>query len=340
MAKKINTDELEALLSDVRKEIVGLLKTEESTLSKAFPGEESTSETEPDTSATKPADDGGPDGGPPDGGGDEASASPEGSPDDGGGMPPPDGGGDPGAGGDPGGDPGMDQNMDPQALQAEYVQLPLEVLKAHYLACKGALFAAMGAGDDPSGGGPPDASGGMPPDAGGGMPPDAAGGMPPDAGAGPGGPPPGAPPGGPPPGPPVGSAPPPDAPPALKAEIKPDYRTTAKLSNAGSSGGASAMKSEIAALKDKLTKTEAALEKMVGFVERVATTPVRKAVTSVADLANASKKPVSGLTKAEVRERLKRAIEKPTLAKSDRELITRYDLGHITVDKVAHLIEQ
>lgn len=49
--------------------------------------------------------------------------------------------------GDPGpvGPPGADASpIDPECLEAEYAQLPLEELKMHFLAAKNALIDAMG----------------------------------------------------------------------------------------------------------------------------------------------------------------------------------------------------
>jgi hypothetical protein len=116
-------------------------------------------------------------------------ASPEGAPPEGSEMPPEEGEGEmpPEEGAAPEGDPAGEQGIDPQALEAEYAQLPVEELKAHYLAAKSALFQKMGQGQ-PGAGAPQ------------GAPPPAAG-------------PAGAPPAGPPAGPPEG------APPAFKAEM-------------------------------------------------------------------------------------------------------------------------
>lgn len=63
------------------------------------------------------------------------------------------------------GDPAAEQGIDPQALEAEYAQLPIEELKAHYLAAKSALFQMMGQGQQGAGAPPPAAgpSAGAPP---------------------------------------------------------------------------------------------------------------------------------------------------------------------------------
>jgi hypothetical protein len=78
----------------------------------------------------------------------------------------------------PSGDPAQDAQLTPEALQAEYSQLPPEELDMHIqaaLAAKEALSAAAGPA---AGGMPPPAAGGMPPPG-----PDAsAGGMPPPMG--------------------------------------------------------------------------------------------------------------------------------------------------------------
>jgi hypothetical protein len=185
MKKTLKDSDLKQLLADVATEVEGLVKAEAATLAKAHPGEDTSAEVPEDESASAPS---GPPAdasasAPPAPGGDEGAM--DAPPADATGAPPADGSAPAGPDAGASADPAADQSMDPEALKAEYAQMPPEMLKAHYLACKEALFATM-ATADPAAAGAPDAS----------APP--------------------APPAGPPAGP--AGAPAPDAPPALKAE--------------------------------------------------------------------------------------------------------------------------
>ncbi len=306
-------NELRDLLAAVETDIVAMVKSEKEKLSKAHPGEEDSSEvpadqsatsapsdapasppasadagTPPDASASAPPSDGPP-----------ASAAP-------GGDAPPAPGADASAGG---GDPAADQSADPAALEAEYGKLPLEDLKAHYLACKSALFALMGGAQDPA------AAGGEPP------PPAA-----PDASAPP-------PPAAPPAAPPAS----PSAPPALKAELP----ATTEAANGGK-----ITKSEkdvkIENLETLLAKSDKGINDLLDVVTKLVETPVRKAITSIDHIARPGSEiapagDVSALSKSEIKARLKKVI--PDLKKSDRDLVYAYDVGTIGADKIAHLIK-
>lgn len=311
----LKKSEIDSLLAEVEATLTAALKEEQEKLSKAHPGEETPAEKPSDTSATAPKE---PEAStsPPPGDGDtsdasapdaSASASPDAS------APPADASAPPADGSAPQ-DPAMDASNDPQALQDEYSKLGAqdpEALKNHYLACKAALFALMGAGADASA---------------------------PPAGAAPGSAAPPAPPAAS-PAPPVAS-PSPDAPPAMKSEKSAGgMPTTTEEAN----GGKGMMKSEndqIKNLTEKLAKQEEAMGALLSVVTSVVETPVRKAITSVAHLAKTeevAKNDVSKLSREEVKASLRRAAEKP-LKKSDRELINSFDLGHIGVEKIAHLI--
>jgi hypothetical protein len=304
--------EIDSLLTEVETALTAALKEEQTKLAKAHPGEESSSEEPSDTSATDPKEpeasvspppgDGATDASPaPDA---SASVSPEATGPADASVPPADGSAP--------ADPAADQSNDPQALQDEYSKLGAadpEALKNHYLACKAALFALMGAGADASA--PPAAP----------VAPVAS----PAA----------------PMAPPVAS-PSPSAPPAMKSEKSAGgMPTTTEAAN----GGQGMMKSEkeIKDLTDKLAKQEEAMAGLLTLVTSVVETPVRKAITSIAHMAKtedekSSKEDFSKLSKSEVKAKLRLAAEKP-LRKSDRELINSFDLGNIGVDKVAHLIK-
>lgn len=171
---------LGSLVKAVETELTTMLKAEEAAeaaaLAKARPGEETPGEASasPATSASDPKGDNtsaasaSPDSDSP--ADDSASASPDasaspadaasaGPPAAGDGSAPPDASAAPG--GDAGADPAAQQGpIDPAQLAAEYAQMPLEDLKAHYYALKEVLFQATGAagGDGSASAAPADAS--------------------------------------------------------------------------------------------------------------------------------------------------------------------------------------
>lgn len=145
--------ELQDLLKDVESQIAAMAKSE-SALVKAAPGEESDEGSSSDEKSGPPSDSAPAD----DSASDAAASAPADAapptdapaPDAASAAPPADGS-DPAAAGDP----AADQSADPAALEAEYAKLPPEDLKAHYLACKSALFAIMGAAAGPDAGAAP-----------------------------------------------------------------------------------------------------------------------------------------------------------------------------------------
>jgi len=235
MAKiNVSSQELDAILGELEGELNGILASTQAGLKKAreedgspSPGMGSASASAGSPSAGSPSASAG--GSPSAGGAPEMGGAPGGAVDPAaaGGDP----GMDPGAGGDPGMDPGAAAGgdpaaggdagaMDPQALEAEYSQLPLEELKAHYLAAKAALFAMM-----QQGGGEAGAPGAAPPG------PSAA-------------------PAGPPPGPSAGAPPPGGAPPMAMSEGK----AVAGVSQSGNGGQVAKSESDLQAQVDALTK--------------------------------------------------------------------------------------
>lgn len=343
---KTKDNELQTILQEVQADLDTVLAGEREKLAKASPGEVTSPEVPPDTSATASKDGGSPEGSAPEGS-PAGDSSPEGTPSGeetpgektaGEGSPdgaPADGAspdGDPAAGGGDG-----DFVTDPQALQAEYAKLPPEVLKAHYLACKAAMWAVTG-GDDGAGAAPdagtppapaPDAAAGAPApgaDAAA-VPPPAPPAPAPDAGASAGAPP---------PAPPVATSPSPDQPPpALKSEVN---------ANAKANGGQITTKSERELeLEAQLAKTEQLTQAVVALTTRLAQTPRRKAVTSLSELnktepAQGSKVDPSTLSRKEIVARLSEKACDVNLKKSDRELINRYCVGSIDVSRIAHLL--
>lgn len=243
----------------------------------------------------------------------------------------------PGAGAEAGGAPS------PEELQAAYSQLSDEDLKAHYMALKSAMFErTAGAGGDPAAAGAPPADAGM-----GAPPPEAA-----------------------PPGPEMGKAEvdgaskgPLDAIAPGKAGAGEDHLTPTQPTKAGKgedrlastavtknqlpespgNGGdalAAAKKheDEIADLKKRLDETEKMAGKLANVVSTVLGAPIRKAVTSVADLPG-YKGPEKELSRDEIKVKLAEKSKSPKLQKSDRDAINRYWLGVGEVKEIAHLLK-
>jgi hypothetical protein len=209
---------------------------------------------------------------------------------------------DPGAEG-MGEDPAAGGPVDPAALEAEYAKLPVEELKAHYLAAKSALFAVMGqgAGAGPEAGGAPPAgpeAGGAPPMGAGAPPPDMGGGAPP---MGAGGPPAGGPPGG---------APPMEEQPLAQSE------------------------------KDELDSMRQQLATMAKALGLLAGQPMQKGITGMTYVAKSELDgaPKANLSKAEITAKLNTVTRQSDLKKSDRDAINNYyETG--SVDGIVHLLK-
>jgi hypothetical protein len=303
MSTEINLD---ALVSEVQKELTKHLKAEAEALSKAHPGEDISSEIPADESATSdgsPSDaEEGSEAAPPADSGDSSPAeeTPGEAPVDASASdapPPADDGSAPA-------DPAMDPASDHDALVGEYTKLPIETLKAHVLASKEALMAAMGAGavDDGSAGAAPPA------------PPAAMG----------------------PPAPAASASP--DAPPAMKGEMA---ANKANGENVLTSVSKSEKDVEIETLRKRVEEQDATMAQVLKAVTMVVEAPVRKSVASIADLGkSAGAVDPSALTKDQVRNRLRERVVERKLSKSDRELVIAFDLGHIGVEKVAHLLSE
>lgn len=158
----MDENEVRKLMAEVSQELDKVLVQEKEKLSKAHPGEETSSEVPPDESATSsaPADDASDPGqsGPP---ADSAPPS-DGPPADASASPP----ADPAASADPSADPAMDgQANDPAAIEAELAQMDPEHVKVLYMAAKKVLFAHMGGGMDPAASAAPPAASAGPPGA-------------------------------------------------------------------------------------------------------------------------------------------------------------------------------
>lgn len=205
----------------------------------------------------------------------------------------------------PAGDPAAEQGAtDPAALEAEYSQLPPEELKVHYMAVKSALFKLMGAG--------------------------------PDAGAGPEGSAPPAPaPAGPPPGGPAPA-------PAMKGEMSAGKQVSPSPGNGGKLGKSETARDEaLEQLKAELKKNEEHINLLATALDKALTTPLRKAVTTVAHVPKGEedKSTALSLSKSEIAEKLSEKARDPKLAKSDRDLINKFYVGAVDVVKLQHLLQ-
>lgn len=304
MSLEIDEAALDGILNQVSEELAPILKSEAQKLNKEESGSPEESSGSASGEGEASASGGGEDGPP----GADASA----------GAPPADASasaappaGPPGASpsAPPAASPSAGMPTDPAQMAQMVAQMPPEAVKALYLAAKQALFAAA----------PPAA---------------------PDMSAGPGAPPAG--PSAPPMAPPAG--PPPDAsagaPPMDPAMGKGEFKASP-----GNGGKLAVKKSEadpeIAELKKALKEQGEALEAFAKAFTRMASTPQRRAVTSVAALAkseesNEEPKPMS---KSELNARLSEQIKSGKLEKKDKEAVRRfYDTGSTNVNLVKHLL--
>lgn len=291
MTIRLSEDELQSILAEAEAELKEVLKSQGDRLAKAqVPGEDDGAD---EGSAPAPESSGPPM--------DEGSASPEASAPEGSadpaGAPPMDGGPEASASADP----AAGQQMDPQALEAEYAQLPPEQLKVHYLAAKSALFKLMGGGAQDGMGAGPEASA----------------------------PPPGAAPAGPAPAPA----------PAMKGEMSAGKQVTGSPANGGMVKSEHA--EEISFLRAELKKNEEGLNLLATALDRALGTPLRKAVTTVNHVpkGNDESSSVQSLSKSEISEILSEKARDPKLAKSDRELINKFYAESIGVEKITHLLQ-
>lgn len=311
MADKINQEVLDQLLVEVTSEIAEYLRKDEADLRKAVGEEDESAPSEesegsegpaaPEASAAPPGgEESAPAEAPPAEGSpqmDEASAAPEGSA--------------PHEGGE------IEPAPTVEGLQSEYMKLDPEALKMHYLACKSALMAQMGAGPEASAAPAPEAS----------APAASAPAAPPAA--------------------PEASAP--MAMGELKSSGK-QLEASAEANGGEISAGSKLGKSEtaqIAELKAQLAKTEAlnkSQEEQLLELAMKLTAPLRKSIRNVSELAYVAKEgstekksPVEGLSKNEIVAKL-RDKARSDLKKSDRELITAYTMGNVDVSKIEHLL--
>jgi hypothetical protein len=297
-------EDLEKLVKDVQGELAALVKSAAGNLAKVHDGESTEDESPPDDSAASPSP-------PADASAPPAGAPPAAPPTDisAGGPPgdasaPPDGSAPPGADDGSGGGP-----VDHDALVAELIKLPPEQIKAYYVASRDALAQVLGAG-----GGAPDPMGGGAP--------------PPDASAPPAG--------GPPPGPPAMKSEAETA--AVNALIKNEQ--TAKAENATLRQELATLTKSVNESTAKLAKYEKDLADAAKEIDAFVHGPKRRAITSTAGLTKTepeTKDPIEGLTKTEIKAKLRQIARKPSLTKAERKDLEHWDVSGDGFDKIKHL---
>lgn len=277
--------EIEADLSKAESEAVAVLKKADEGASEPEPKEPAAAE-----DSSSPASDA-----PPSAGGADAPAGP------------PDAGAAP-AGAPPAGDPGQEQGLTPEALQAEYAQLPPEELDMHIqaaMAAKEAMAAAAGpaAGGMPPAGAPPAGPAGAPP---------AAGGMPPEASE--------------PPMPPMG-----------KADLKIN-----KEANGGKITGGGVKKSEddsVQKLTALVKSQQEDIENLTKAIRSVLEAPVRKSVSALSEVGGLKKsEDAQPKTRKDVDEFIKANAEKMT--KSERDLWLDFVANKVPAAKLAPMLDR
>ena len=209
-----------------------------------------------------------------------------------------------------------------EALQAEYEELDDDDLHNHYLACKGAILARMGADEESA----EDEEMLEAPEA-----PEAAPAMdaaPPEAA----------------PAPamekadlPMSPSPEPKEPlkapaavpvPVMKAEMK---KSEAAIE-------IELLKSQLAEAQARSSKQEEAMTKLVDTLQ----TPMRKSIRGVSELAFIPKSEMTNnapkLSKDKAIEKLREKARSEDLKKSDRSLINSYCMGNVKYEDIAHLL--
>jgi hypothetical protein len=276
----INTTELTAILAEVEADLQKAYQAEVKNLKKALPPPPQDEGSESAPGESPAAEDSG---SPADDAAMSASPAPEAPPAEGS-MPPP---GPEGAPADPAADAGQGQPLTPEALQAEYAQLPPEELDMHIQAAMAAKEALQGAA------GAPPAEGSMPPGA------------------------------------PEGSMPPP---PAMKGELKVDAKANGGVIKSESNELQSLVKSQA----DLITSMKEDIENLTKSITMVVERPMRKAVTSMADIAPVEQPKT--FTKSEVSKLV--GDNAHNLSKAERELWLGYVDNRIPASKLAPMLER
>ena len=99
-------------------------------------------------------------------------------------------------------------------------------------------------------------------------------------------------------------------------------------------------KAEMDAMKLKIDEANAVSSALFAVVKKVVERPLRKSVQFLSDVTPpAATVDVSKMKREEIRAKLKVVASSMTLAKSDRDLITGYDLNTVKADQIAHLLK-
>ena len=215
-------------------------------------------------------------------------------------------------------DAATEQGVPEQTLESQYSALPVEELKLHFVACKTALMAALGAA-----GGPPAPDASTPP-----APPASV----------------------PPPAPAPEAASPAPQPGFGKKEFPAAEGSGGEMKLGKSEADIKfesrletlekALKEKDEYIKDVESKFSAAAE---GLTKLINSQPMRKSIAGVSFVAREDSGTTSGpqaptLTKAEAVARCNEISSRPDLKKSDRDLLNKFVTGNIAQDQIAHLL--
>jgi hypothetical protein len=306
---KINSKDLNKLLEQVTEDVVGILaKSDESSMAKADPGEETPGEETPAGSSAE---------------GSTPEATPEGPPSEGpegsaGDQEAPSGPEAPSDGSEQ--NPAEDESAGPEALVAEYSKLPIEELKLHVMAAHAALMQAIGSSGEGDQGEQPSPEG--------------------EAGPGPGTSAESTPPAGI-AEPPMGKAEVKSSPGnggqvkvgggVCKSELEVKLE---KLEKAISDKDAT-----IRSLEEKMTEAVAGLNNLVSKSKNVA---LRKSVAGIAyeGKPGSEEKSEVVLSKSEALAKCNELSMSKDLSKSDKEKIMSFVLGHADQSTISHLLSK
>lgn len=309
---KFDKDQLDQMMVEVSNDLVEMLKAEQSALAKSAeddePGESSEGSggpTEADGSAEGSAS---PTGGPPEASSSappapEASAPPA-SPEQSAAAAAPEGSAQHEAG-------EIEPAPTVEGLQQEYMQLAQqdpEALKMHFVACKAAMMAMMGA-EQSAPAAPPEASAPAAPPAAAGAPP---------------------------------------VPPMGKTEMGkkvPSAEANGGQMTKAEKDELEQLKATVAEQGKLLKAYDEELGKFAKVAE-VAMQPIRKSVKNASDMrfidrageTEQQKPNVSGMSRKDIQAKLSEKIRSGKLAKNDSELIYQYNIGKVNVDSIAHLL--
>ena len=297
----MKTDKLNQLLEQVTMDITDVLAKAETqeAMEKAAPGEEAPGEETPAGSSVEgtPASDGSPEASPGDQGPGEQSPG-EQSPGE-------------APGEEQSENPATDETQDPEALKAEYMKLPPEELKLHFMAAHAALMEL--AGGDQGQEGAPEGAPGEQPQA---------------------------------PAPAEGTPAPGEQSMVQKKEIKASEGSGGTMKKS-ESAFEQRLKTLEKSLKEKDDTIQAMEEKFGKAVEGITTfiqtrtgVGLRKSISGISfDKKPGDEPELAPMAKSEVVKKLNELTASPSLKKSDRELINKYLISGTPQSTIAHLLK-